>query len=312
MSLYRSRPVYASPFFKQPLSFLPFFLSSSCPVFACGDRANGRCSSRTKLKFRQDVPVYLASAQKFFQVLRNEEERCSSSSVTLGGSGRRRRRRVIYHNFHWQRSLYLLPHGSKTLVGRRVETRLFVPSTPSLVPSLPSRRFFFLFFFSFFFTNIGRFVASRSSPGSVRKIRMRDARARYASRLPSRRIPRGTLPLAHPPGAFTARQSQPFPPLFTPSARSPPLPLPRPPLFLTIANTTATTLVLSPSFAPPAPLPYPPSPLRGSLSTSDEALIAGSQSGTSIVASKARFHASNNRLAAASSSFSPSSFAARP
>lgn len=44
----------------------------------------------------------------------------------------------------------------------------------------------------------------------------------------------------------------------------------------------------------------------------DEALIAGSQSGTSIVASKARFHASNNRLAAASSSFSPSSFARHP
>lgn len=90
-----------------------------------------------------------------------------------------------------------------------------------------------------------------------------------------------------------------------------------PSLFLTIATpiyvllllSNRSSLVLSPSSTPATP--YSPFPPRLSFH-GDEALIAGSQSGTSIVASKARFHASNNRLAAASSSFSPSSFATRP
>lgn len=107
---------------------------------------------------------------------------------------------------------------------------------PSSYSTSLSRRFFS-------FSNIDRFVASRSSQNSVREIRMRDARARYAARLPSRRIPRGTLPLAHPPGAFTARQSQPFPPVFTPSAFSLPVPYHRHPL--------CHPLCLAPSFERP-------------------------------------------------------------
>lgn len=93
--------------------------------------------------------------------------------------------------------------------------------------------------------------------------------------------------------AFTARQSHPFPP--------PPLPY-----HARVSSSFFRTTLYPP---PPSPASLhkgvsyaaaataPPSPpTRGSLfPRGDGALIAGSQSGTSIVASKERFHASNNR-----------------
>lgn len=126
---------------------------------------------------------------------------------------------------------------------------------------------------------------------------MRDSSWIYASRVPLRRILRGYLSLSLTPPRELSQADKASP--FHGSLRTLRISLPRVSRFflLDLLPRFSQSLFLSLSLACALFL-------RHNDDDDDRALIAGSRSGTSIVASKARFHASNNRLTAA--------FASRP
>jgi len=131
---------------------------------------------------------------------------------------------------------------------------------------------------------------------------MRDFGWIYASRIPLRRILRGYSLCRSLSLLSELSQADKASPPFHGSLRTLRISLPRVSRFF-LLNPPALSLFLSLSLS--LFLLYALFPQHDDNDDDDDrALIAGSRSGTSIVASKARFHASNNRLTAA--------FASRP